>query len=177
MKFALALLLFIAPPAFAWNEPDGVLGVPWGATQDELRVKLQDAGETPSCASPELCGGVRTKLGDVPVGVQYMFPTAGKFEMAVVTFKPDDYKKVRSAFIQRYGMPTTTRVEPARIPGCAVKYNDVSEWSGERVVIRLRRYTSPSEGRATITLKTLRDESTGGKPEDSESTKDAKDRS
>lgn len=177
MKFALALLLIIAPPAFAWNEPDGVLGVPWGATQAELRVKLQHTGETPTCVSPDLCGGVRTKLGDVPVGVQYMFPKAGKFEMAVLSFKPDDYRKVRSALIQRYGTPTSTRLEPARIPGCGAKYNDVAEWSGERVVIKLRRYSSRSEGRATIMLKVPRDgESTGGQSQDADSAKEANDR-
>jgi hypothetical protein len=178
MKFALALLLIIAPPAFAWNEPDGVLGVPWGATQEELRVKLQHAGQTPACASPELCGGIRTTFGDAPVGIQYIFPKAGKFEMAVVTFKPDDYRKVRSAFIQHYGVPTATRLERARIPGCGAKYNDVAEWSGGRVVISLKRYNSKSEGRATIMLKALGEaEGAGGKSPDAESAKESNDRS
>jgi hypothetical protein len=179
MRFALAILvMIIAPPAFAWNEPDGVLGVPWGATQEQLRVKLQDAGQTPSCASPELCGGVRTLFGDAPVGVQYMFPKAGRFEMAVVTFKPEDYRKVRSAFIQRYGAPTSTRREPARIRECGVKYNDVSQWSGDRVVINLKQYSSRSEGRATIMLKAIGEgESTGGKSHEAEPAEEAKDRS
>jgi hypothetical protein len=178
MKFALAFLLIIAPPAFAWNEPDGVLGIPWGATQEEFRVKLQHAGQTAACASPELCGGIRTTLGDVPVGIQYLFPKAGKFEMAVVTFKPDDYRKVRSAFIQHYGTPTVTRLERARIPGCGAKYNDVAEWSGDRVVISLKRYNSKNEGRATIMLKALgQGENTGGKSPDAESAREANDRS
>ena len=54
MKLALALLLTLASPALAWNEPDSVGGVQWGATQEDLRGQLQRAGETVRCDSPEL---------------------------------------------------------------------------------------------------------------------------
>ena len=41
--------------------------------------------------------------------------------------------------------------------GCGEITNDIAEWSGERVVIDLRRFGSKNEGRATIMLKTLRE--------------------
>jgi hypothetical protein len=173
MKFALALLLIVAPPALAWNEPDGILGVPWGATQEELRAKLQHAGEPPKCLSAESCSGVRTTVGTVPVGVQYLFPNNGKFELAVFTFKPEDYRRVRLAFIERYGAPTASRVEPARAAGCKGKLNHVAEWSGERVLIKMNQYNSRTEGRATIMLKAARD----SEGTDAESDKPAKDKS
>jgi hypothetical protein len=39
--------------------------------------------------------------------------------------------------------------------------NEIAEWSGERVVIDLRRFNSKNEGRATIMLKALRDRDRG----------------
>jgi hypothetical protein len=97
-------------------------------------------------------------------------------DMAVLTFKPDDYGKVRAALVQRYGMPTSTRLEPQRIPGCGMRKNDIAQWSGDRVVVNLRRFISQNEGRATIMLKGARDsESTGTESQRTEPAQDPKD--
>ena len=45
MKLARRLLT-LATPALAWNEPDNISGVRWGATQEDLRVQFQRVGET-----------------------------------------------------------------------------------------------------------------------------------
>ena len=159
MKLALALLLTLATPALAWNEPDNVGGVPWGATQEDLRVQLQRAGEAVWCDSPELCVSLRASFGSLPVNITYIFPKDGKFEMAILTFSPTDYRKLRAVFIERYGEPVSARTE-THGSGCAKATNEIVMWSGERVVIDLRRFGSKNEGRATIMLKALRDRDT-----------------
>ena len=159
MKLALALLLTFATPALAWNEPDSIGGVQWGATQEDLRVQLQRAGQTVRCDSPEACVSLRTSFGSVPVDIMYVFPKDGKLEMAIVTFRPAEYGKLRAVFVERYGAPMLARKEKSGV-GCGETTNDIAEWSGERVVIDLRRLSSKNEGRATIMLKALRDRGT-----------------
>lgn len=160
MKLALALLLTLATPALAWNEPDSVSGVQWGATQEDLRVQLQRAGQTLRCDSPETCVSLRTSFGSVPVDIMYIFPKDGKLEMAIVTFRPAEYRKLRAVFVERYGAPMLTRKETSGL-GCTEGPNEIAEWSGEHVVIDLRRFSSKNEGRATIMLKVLRDRDDG----------------
>ena len=159
MKLALALLLTLATPALAWNEPDSISGVRWGATQEDLRVQLQRAGETVRCDSPELCVSRRASFGAVPVDITYLFPKDGKLEMAIVTFKAPDYRKLRAVFVERYGEPMSPREEPFG-RGCARPTNEILEWSGERVVIDLRHFASNNEGRVTIMLKSMRERDT-----------------
>jgi hypothetical protein len=156
MKLALALLLTLATPALAWNEPDSVGGVQWGATQEDLRGQLQRAGQTIRCDSPELCVSLRTSFGSVPVDITYIFPKDGKLEIAIVTFKPVDFRWLHAVFVERYGAPMLARKEKSGV-GCGETTNDIAEWSGERVVIDLRRFGSKNEGRATIMLKPLRE--------------------
>jgi hypothetical protein len=158
MKLALALLvLTLATPALAWNEPDSIGGVPWGATQEDLRVQLQRAGQTVRCTSPELCISRRASFGQVPVDVTYLFPKDGKLEMAIITFRSVDYRKLHAVFVEQYGAPMLTR-EELYGHGCAEEaINEIVEWSGERVVIDLRHFSSKKEGRATIMLKALRE--------------------
>ena len=159
MKLALALLLTLATPALAWNEPDSISGVRWGATQEDLRVQLQRVGETVRCDAPELCVSPRASFGPVPVDIMYFFSKDGKLEMAIVTFKPAEYRKLRDVFVERYGVPMSARKEKSG-PGCAQTTSEIAEWSGERVMINLRQFNSKNQGKATIMLKTLRERDT-----------------
>ena len=84
---------------------------PWGATQEDLRVQLQRAGETVRCDSPELCVNLRASFGSVPVDIKYIFPKDGKLEMVILTFRPADYRKLRAVFVERYGEPMSAREE------------------------------------------------------------------
>ena len=107
----------------------------------------------------ELCVSLRTSFGSVPVNITYFFPKDGKLEMAIVTFKPVDYRWLHAVFVERYGAPMLARKETSGLR-CGEITNDIAEWSGERVVIDLRRFGSKDEGRATIMLKALRDHNT-----------------
>ena len=159
MRLALAvLLLLIARPALAGGEPDGVLGVPWDATQADLRSALQQGSDTVRCDSPEICRMTRARLGTVPVNVTYFVPKDGKFEMAIITFDPVDYEKLVALFVDRYGDPGSARWDQVQLSGCSAAIrNTVLEWAGSRVVMDLRNYESRTEGRATFMLKALRD--------------------
>jgi len=159
MRLALALLLLlIARPALAGGEPDGVLGVPWDATQADLRSALQQGSDTVRCDSPEICRIMRARLGAVPVSVTYFFPKDGKFEMAILTFDTADYEKMVALFVDRYGDPGSARQDQVQLSGCSAAItNTFLEWTGKRVVMDLRKFESKSEGRATIMLKALRD--------------------
>src|SRR5215472_6300664 len=148
----------MAPPAFAASEPDGVLGVPWRATQADFRSALQRSADTVRCDSPEICRMTRARLGTVPVNVTYFVPKDGKFEMAIITFDPVDYEKLVVLFVDRYGDPGSARWDQVQLSGCSAAIrNTVLEWAGSRVVMDLRNYESKTEGRATFMLKALRD--------------------
>ena len=173
IKMTLAgLLLLLAQPAFAGNEPDGVHGVPWGATQETLKAKVQGAGDTVRCDSPELCRVGRARFGSVPVDITYLFPNDGTFEMAIVRFKAADYKKLLAVFVDLYGDPASARRERTRLGECAPTENLIFEWTGPRVVMDLRHFETRSEGRATIMLKALR-ESAGEAAEDGSQAKES----
>jgi hypothetical protein len=162
----LVLLLLLARPVFASNEADGILGVPWGATQEVLRAALQQAGNTVRCDAPQICKLARASFGPVPVNITYLFPEDGKFEMAILRFDPADYKKLVAVFVDRYGDPASARREQIHLSGCAAETITILEWWGERVVMDLRQFESKNEGRAMIMLKALRDrEAADSRPE------------
>jgi len=163
MRAALALTLLLATPAFGWNEPTDIQGLPWGATQAELQAKLQDTRDPVRCDSPEFCKTRNVNFGPVRVSISYFFLKDGKFEMAVLSFKPSDYDQVLTVFRERYGQPVLTREERMRVPNsCATATNHIVHWSGDRVVIDLQQYQSPTEGRATIMLKAVQEREAAG---------------
>jgi hypothetical protein len=98
-------------------------------------------------------------FGSVPVDILYVFPKDGKLEMAIISFKPAEYRKLRDVFVERYGAPMLARKEKSG-RGCAQVINEIAEWSGERILMNLRRFNSKNEGRATIMLKALRERDT-----------------
>jgi hypothetical protein len=99
---------------------------------------------------------LRASFGPVRVDIRYIFPKDGKLEKAILTFRPVDYRKLHAVFVEQYGAPMSTR-EYTVGRGCTKATNEIVEWSGERVVIDLRRFGSKNEGRAMIMLKALRD--------------------
>jgi hypothetical protein len=158
MRLAVALALLLATPAYAWNEPNDIQGVPWGATQATLQAKLQETHDPVQCDSAEFCNTGKVNFGPVRVSIAYFFPKDGQFEMAVISFNPSDYNRLLTVFLKRYGQPASTREERMQVPKtCSTTSNRLAQWAGDRVLIDLRQYASPTEGRATIMLKTLHD--------------------
>jgi hypothetical protein len=73
-------------------------------------------------------------------------------------FKPAQYDVLRVIFADRYGQPSAIRNEELKTRIGAAYTNQVATWTGDRVVIELRRYGSKvDEGRAVISLKEVFD--------------------
>lgn len=149
------IMLLLASPALAWNEPDNVHGVPWGATQDELRLKRSLAGDAVTCPSPQMCVTQRTLFDKIPVKITYLFPNDGKLAVAMLTFRTGEYVHILDAFVGRFGQPEAKREEAIEPQACTKAVNEIADWSGERVTITLRQYATKTEGRATIVFKSL----------------------
>jgi hypothetical protein len=151
------LVLAVVSSAFAFNEPDGFRGVPWGATEAQMRKAASVVG-CEDYARPDRWQGDRNcfvefKIGDIAVDSLYVF-RGNKFVKVIMRFPSPDFARLVTIFQERYGEPTT-------------KSRDLAEWVGTRVNISVRRYLSQgAEGQASlVTLemqesKRLRDEQT-----------------
>lgn len=166
------MVLLLAGPALAWSEPDDVRGVPWGATQADLRLKLSQAGDAVTCPSPQMCVTQRALFDKIPVKITYFFPNDGKLAVAVLTFRTGEYVHVRQAFDGRFGGPTSTREEAIEPMACTKAVNEIADWSGERVTISLRQYATKTEGRAMIVFKSLAESPAPAKDTDAEPKRD-----
>jgi hypothetical protein len=152
--FVLLANLFISP-ANAFEDPSHFRGVPWGASEGELREKLSGAFEGPmgrlsgiySCDSyPEKfrwlgdrsCNGW-FYVGSALARVTYLFRKDG-FTRVQLTFRPDDFGEVERIFLERYGPPTSQADPPIKTRGGAELINRILKWTGPIVVISLERY-------------------------------------
>ena len=149
----LLLLLAIAASPAAWEEPDNFRGVPWGMSMREAQALLESKGEKPDCSSRRFCFTFRTSIGPTLARISYVFED-DKFTSALLTFAPTQYEALRTIFSDRYGPPTSIRDEELKTRMGAAYLNQISTWAGDKVVIRLRRYSSKiDEGSALIALK------------------------
>lgn len=70
--------------------------------------------------------------------------------------KEDDYGKVKSMFIQKYGKPKLQGTETVKTKAGAIFQNEKLFWEGERVVILLKRYGDTiNESSVSVINKTV----------------------
>jgi hypothetical protein len=157
------LFLFVAVGGvFAFNEPEGFRGVPWGATEEEMRssVSIERACADYSVASRHLgdrfCPALLA-IGDINVRAIYSF-RANRLTRVSLHFASKDFERLVAIFVERYG-PATLR------------NRDGLTWSGRTTSVSLLRFLSTdiTQGYAQITTladmqetKRLRDEQTKG---------------
>ena len=162
MRLALAMTLIVvaAGTALAWDEPDAVRGLTWGASQEDLRRVAKDRGEpAPLCASAaphETCttGG---EIGSVRATIHYRFRD-DKFVSAALGFLPTDFSMIRTIFVERYGEPTKRREERFQTWSRQKAMNPVLVWEGRKVNVELRMYgRTLSTGLAEIVLRSEMD--------------------
>jgi hypothetical protein len=154
LALALALVLLLASPAFAFNEPDGFRGLKWGATKDDLDAAAMKRGDAtvlcPPSRPPHAICSTEVMIGPAPAMVDYRFRDE-RFVAVSVRFQPDQFSGVAETFILRYGPPTKRSQEPVQTRGGARLTNDILRWTGKAVVIELRRYAaSADEGSAYL---------------------------
>jgi hypothetical protein len=137
-----ALLLAVGPAA-AYNEPDGFRGLPWNATEAQLRQQFPAAECRSSGIETRLCR-LDFALGDVRMASTLVL-RRGRFVRVDLHFASADFESVNAAFVQRYGAPTV------RWRGT----NEASEWQGQRVNIILLKSegSTARQGIATVALR------------------------
>jgi hypothetical protein len=147
----------VASSAFAFNEPDGFRGLPWGSTEGQMRKGMSTA-VCKDYPRPDRWEGdrfcvVELKIGDIPIDTLYAF-RGNKFVRVTMEFPSRDFDRLVAIFQERYGVPTNKRP-------------NFAEWVGARVNISMDRYlhredVSPMPrtwGSATLVTTTEKQES------------------
>ena len=156
----LCVLLLAVSDAFAFNEPDGFRGVPFGASEAQMRKTVTSAQCENHTPSDRWIGDrscvTEFRIGSVAVDAIYYF-RGGKFVRVSLHFDPRDFGRLVEIFKARYGAPTASTA-------------DNLVWAGEKVNVSLRRYVvggnRSAAGLTTVAemkeTQRLRDEQTKG---------------
>jgi hypothetical protein len=156
LAFSMTLVVIAASTALAWDEPDAVRGLTWGASQEDLRRVAKDRGEpAPLCtfAAPYDTCTTGGEIGPVRATIHYRFRD-DKFVSAALGFLPTDFSLIRPIFVERYGDPTKRREERFQTWSRVKAMNPVLVWQGRKVNIELRMYgRTLNTGLAEIALR------------------------
>jgi hypothetical protein len=163
---AVLILVVGASSTYAFNEPDGFRGVPWGASEDVLRARLGEMGpdgrwRDASCFEyPDETRWLGDRacrhtflLEDIRVDALYAFRDA-RFVRVLLTFRSADFNRIVAVFVERYGPPTTETHEAFRTQGGLDSVNRILAWLGPNVAITLNRHGGKiAEGAAMVTTQ------------------------
>jgi hypothetical protein len=128
----------VASSAHAFNEPDGFRGVPWGATEEQMRstVSIEKSCSDYSTGSKYLgdrfCPALLS-IGNVSVRALYIF-RADRLGRVGLYFASKDFDRLADIFVERYGTPT-------------YRDHDGFAWNGKRASVILFRYLDNNPGR------------------------------
>jgi hypothetical protein len=151
--------------ALAFNEPKDFRGMPWGASEAQLRTTLggpESAGrDIDLCLAipsehrqlgDRLCWG-RFILGDTAVQAIYYF-RSDHFVTVALNYAPQDFDRIAAVFIERYGAPTSEERPRFKSLDGITATNQILRWDGPRIAIVLRRYAGMiTEGLGSITTQ------------------------
>jgi hypothetical protein len=131
------------------GEPEGYKNFKWGMTEDET-------------------GSVQTlfedTIGAVSVTVSLRFLSEANalsqqerdwepetLSTVFISFQSKDYETLKDIFIERYGKPTSSRLDPYQTQGGAKSTNETLMWKGPHSSINLSRYGNRiTEGTALL---------------------------
>jgi hypothetical protein len=133
--------LFVGSAA-AWEEPKGFRDIPWGSPPSVVaeQLKGKERFDSVSCYGITSCNGY-VSIADVRTFVHITFDTGGMDHIGMI-FPTGGFSKMKLIFIDRYGPPTSSRSEGVQNRMGAKYENEILEWTGETVNIRLSRYGS-----------------------------------
>lgn len=153
-----AVLLYAGPKPSRWKqEPTTFRGVPFGASLEETKGKIDLSNETGfdtrgkwSCipmydATATLCVGPTFELPQVTIlDTDFIFDNKLGLVEVELTSSDVQYDGLKELFISRYGPAMARRNYTMTKDG--TKYeNETLTWTGNKVSIRLDRYTNKSE--------------------------------
>jgi hypothetical protein len=159
MKLTVATLVLLGnlatSTANAFEDPTHFRGVPWGASETELREKLSGVSDGPEGRLPGVrrCESYQDKfrwvgdrscdgafyIGSVAVQAIYSFRKDG-FTNVLLRFRPENFSEIERVLLERYGPPTSQADPPIKTRGGAELMNRILKWTGPIVVISLERY-------------------------------------
>jgi hypothetical protein len=167
LRLAAAAIFVIGAVAFtaqAFDEPDGFRGVPWGATEEQMRAVVSVRGCN-DIEAAERWNGDRScyekfDLAGMPVNAVYTF-RGDRFVKVTLLFASRDFERIAAIFRERYGPPTDLKEEPFTTQGGLSATNQTAMWDGPTVAIRLRRFLSRiTQGSGSLSLRKEVEEST-----------------
>jgi hypothetical protein len=171
---ALCLLshLAMSGDALAFNGPETFRGVPWGASEDDLRLKIgptsehgvwwkecKDYPDGQRWIGDRRCLGT-IQLGDATVRAEYKL-RANRFIGVLLSFSSRDFEWLATIFAERYGPPTTSAREQFKTLSGVEATNQIYRWSGPTIEITLQRFSGDiTEGSASLGTRKNMEEST-----------------
>jgi hypothetical protein len=145
------LILVLVSGAPAFNEPDGFRGVPWGASQEQVRTTLDFSRQ-----NREDCTEITRDcqdlfwLGDIPLRTIYRFRN-GRLTGVFLHFKSRESAKLAAILVERYGAATKEKREQFKTRGGVTASNQHLRWEGPKVVIDFWQFMGTlDEGLTTI---------------------------
>ena len=147
------LVLTLINGASAFEDPDGFRGLPWGASEEQMRTNVggwcEDYLSTDRWAGDRHCK-IELAIGGIGVWARYTF-RADKFVCVNLTFPSKDFEQLVAIFVERYGPPTSTTDEPYKTQGGLQSTNRSLKWTGRTMMITIQRYGGHiTEGSASL---------------------------
>lgn len=137
------VVLFLWPQAiFAWNEPDGFRGVPWGGPEEQLKKQLPvlGCGLNARGIAPERQCSLFLNIGSVESFTTFGFRSGGLSSISIL-FKSKDFATMQAAFIEKYGRPTEINETKIKTRAGLEVPNRKLRWDGTKVFIELTQYS------------------------------------
>jgi hypothetical protein len=138
------LVLAMAGTVLGFNEPEGFRGLPWGATEEQMRSAVSieracvDLRPDQRWIADRSCPAI-LDLAGIGVQAEYRF-RAGSFTSVILRFPSKDFERIAEIFSERYGEPTN-------------RTTDHLAWVGRKASVALYRRVDkvPSVGWARLT--------------------------
>lgn len=143
--------------ADASKQPTGFQGLPFGASERDVKAKFRDVTCSRGVGEPLNYCFASTDIADEWVQVTFTFAD-GKFVEAYATFPPRAWGKVRAVMTQRFGSPTYSDVVTVQTPMNATFDNERLVWSWPTVKVQAARFADKiDKGEMRIMLRSWAD--------------------
>lgn len=140
------------------KKPTGYSEVPFGATEKDVREKLNltDEWDCTDLHDVRHCS-THFVLGDYAVMVTLDL-IDDRFGRIITTFPTSEFDLMRTTFVEKYGQPHSSSTVPVRTRANVPYRNAVLRWKWSDVDATLERFgENVDRGRASITTSEFRD--------------------
>lgn len=140
---SILLLLGVTNSSYAdtakWkNEPDNFRGVTFGATEADVKEIIPDL-QCKDTKSGRSCYDPYYKIGETITGCLLTF-NGGRFSGVYIVFKSEDYKNIKSLFIDKYGEPMKSVDFDIKTRAGIKQENNKLLWHGDKLIVSLQKY-------------------------------------